>query len=53
MTKTECAICNWFDYQLEQHKRFPKKKADLKLSKKIHEKSSEHIKNMESIGVIG
>lgn len=51
--KTECAICNWFEYQLEQNKRYPKKKADLKLAKKIHKKSDQHIMNEESVGVIG
>jgi len=53
MTKKECAVCNWFEYQLEQNKRYPKRKANLKLSKKIHEKSIEHKMNEESVGVIG
>ena len=51
--KTECAVCNWFEYQLEQNKRYPKAKANLKLSMKIHKKSPEHIMNVESVGVIG
>jgi len=52
LSKKECKICNWFD-KMEKLECYKDRKKSLKISKKIHMKSVEHVMNEESVGVIG